>query len=269
MTPVYKELFLSLNCYRKTACSKWCTVKLNSGPLSSRPSECFGAIFHVDHLSTSVFHRSSENNKLFHAAPLDCAFILLHFGQWSHLSFNRAEVKIHDVKKKPKTQEWAVFTHLSDHVQLCVWSLGGCTVFLFCRSGHTYTQTNTHIMVLPLSFLFCCRHRRMWLYADMSTDTEAHTHTPLAMYHGGLPCCLSNQRMGSFQLHWSEHVIPFPSTPLLNTQTHKYMTYIRMHTLAHAHTPPSHSLTSRAPAPHSKSERLMWFFGQNEIVCHY
>lgn len=59
------------------------------------------AIFHVHHLSTSVFHRGSENNKLFHAAPPGCAFILLLFGQWSHLSFSEAEVKIHDVKKKP------------------------------------------------------------------------------------------------------------------------------------------------------------------------
>lgn len=56
--------------------------------------------FHVDHLSTLVLHCNSENNKLFHAALPDYPFILLLFGQWSHLSFSGAEVKIHDVKKK-------------------------------------------------------------------------------------------------------------------------------------------------------------------------
>lgn len=186
-------------------------------------------------------------------------------------SLSGAEVKIHDVKKKPKQKEGAVLTRVSDHVQLRVWSLAcvdaqSCTVSLLILSiTLTRTHTHTNVTVLPLSFLFCCRHTRMWLYADTLTVSEAHT--PLAMFHGGLPCCLSNQRMGRFQLHWSEHSIPFPSSPLLNTQTHKYMTYRRMHTPAHA--PPSHSLARRAPAPHSKSKRLMWFLGQNEIVRHY
>ena len=107
--------------------------------------------------------------------------------------------------------------------------------FWFYRSG-----THTHVMVLPLSFLFCCRHTHACDYMQTCLQSlkRAHTHThttPLAMYHGGLPCCLSNQRMGSFRLHWSEDIIPFPSSPMLNTQTHKYMTYIRMHTLAHSH----------------------------------
>ena len=117
--------------------------------------------------------------------------------------------------------------------------------------------------------------------------THTRTHTPfLALYHRGLSCCLSNQCMGSFQLQWSEHFIPFLSFPLLNTQTHKYMpkTYAHRETRAHSHT---HTHTDTHPHgqcpfrvflyarkrrgsdPRSISKRLMCLLGQNEILCHY
>lgn len=268
-----KSFFLS---HRKIACSKWCAVKLNGvSAVTQTDGECLNGQCTCDISCRSFVHiSSSPQNPEQQAISCCSARPRFHFvALWSMVSssFSGAEVKIHDVKKKAKQKGWAVFTHVSDHVQLrVIVGMCGCTVlhclsFDFADYTHRDARTHTNTTVLPLSFLFCCRHTRMWLYADPLTVSEAHT--PLAMFHGGLPCCLSNQRMGRFQLHWSEHSIPFPSSPLLNTQTHKYMTYRRMHTPAHA--PPSRSLTRRAPTPHSKSKRLMWFLGQNEIVCHY
>lgn len=91
-------------------CSKWYTVNLNSMSTVTHThcdSRCRCDISCRSFVHITAFHRNSENNKLFHAAPPDCAFILLLFGQWSHLSFSGAEVKIHDVKKRPppKKQE--------------------------------------------------------------------------------------------------------------------------------------------------------------------
>lgn len=99
----------------------------------------------------------------------------------------------------------------------------GCTVYtLPLLILWISTHTNTHLLKgIPIFFFYFVPDAHMIICRHVSTCTHPQTHIPttlLAMYHGGLPCCLSNQRMGSFQLHWSEHIIPFPSSPLLNTQ---------------------------------------------------
>ncbi len=177
------------------------------------------------------------------------------------------------LQKSGVAEEWRVFTQGFLIMYMCVrsWECMDAQythqIFWFFTLAHIHTppQRNSHFL-----FLFCSQHTR----DHMQTCSHSHTHTHariptplLAMYHGGLSCCLSNQCMGSFQLHWSEHIIPFPSSPLLNTQIHA------SHTQTHTHTQSIHSsfysLTRRDSAPHSKSKRLMCLLGQNEIVCHY
>lgn len=107
------------------------------------------------------------------------------------------------------------------------------------------THTNAHLLKgIPIFFFYFVPDAHMIICRHVSTCTHPQTHIPttlLAMYHGGLPCCLSNQRMGSFQLHWSEHIIPFPSSPLLNTQIPPPSTTPTTHTRTHTCRLPTHS----------------------------
>lgn len=176
-------------------------------------------------------------------------------------------------KKSLQGREVCLYMTFSSH--LCVW-LCKCVdtqycLFWFCGLAHIHTMhmhryVHMHKLEFPFSFSFfnkhtICRHAPLM---------HTHEHTPiLAMHHGGLPYCLSNQRIGSFQLHWSEHIIPFPSSPLLNTKTHKSMIHTCICACKNTHTQSTYSLTRRASAPHCKSKRLMWLLRPNEIVCHY
>lgn len=218
-------------------------VKLNGVSAVSRTGgERLNGRCTCDISCRSFVHISSSPQHLKQRAISCCsAWPRFHFvALWSMVSSSENTRCEKETKTKGGSR---VSTRFWSRTAACVIvSMCGCTV-LHCLSfdfvDYTHRSTQTHITVLPLSFLFCCRHTRMWLYAETLTVSEAHT--PLAMFHGGLPCCLSNQRMGRFQLHWSEHSIPFPSSPLLNTQTHKYMTYRRMHSPAHTRLLPAHS----------------------------
>lgn len=161
------------------------------------------------------------------------------------LIFLWAEQKWKHMMRKRNQKEGvsSVYTPFWSRTVVCmIVGMPGCTVWR-CLSfefvdWHTHTNTKWyyHFLFYFVADTYTCDYMQTCLQPLKHAQKHTHTHTSLAMYHGGLPCCLSNQRMGSFQLHWSEHIIPFPSSPLLNTQTHKYMTYIRMHTLAKAHT---------------------------------
>lgn len=160
---------------------------------------------------------------------------------WCKAATKEAEQCADVLQKTCYTGVRSVYTGVSDHVQECVW-LWRCmdaqyTHCLFWFYGLAHTLASTHARTIseefPFSFsIWFPTHTKF--HADMfqftRTHPNAHMPTPLpAMYLSGLPCCLSNQRMGSFQLHWSEHIIPFPSSPLLNTQIHATRTYWNTH----------------------------------------
>lgn len=175
---------------------------------------------------------------------LFCVVFLLKEQKWKCImsSSNKRWRKCADVLQKSGiTAEWRVFTKGFLLTYICVnsrrdaWMPNIHTIsFWFCTSAqdthaHTPPQQNSHFLFLFHSWH---THTHTTICRQAHTLTHRHMCTPLlAVYHSGLSCCLSNQCMGSFQLQWSEHFIPFPSFPLLNTQTHKYMLRTNTHTL--------------------------------------
>lgn len=134
-----------------------------------------------------------------------------------------------------------VYKRFSSHVHMCEQSqrrmdaqyTHNLILILHFSTRHTRTYTSTTEFSFSFSISFLTHtHTHTTICRQAHTLTHRHMRTPLlAVYHSGLSCCLSNQCMGSFQLQWSEHFIPFPSFPLLNTQTHKYMLRTNTHTL--------------------------------------
>lgn len=187
--------------------------------------------------------------------------ISLFAGQWSHLCLvlffsqrSTSEKRLmQSSNKRGRTMCWCSSEKLLHKSEGCLykgfWSrtrvcmivaMHGCAVYtlsllILWISTHSRKHRNAHTISeeFPFSFsIWFLTHTKF--HADMfqftRTHPNAHMPTPLpAMYLSGLPCCLSNQRMGSFQLHWSEHIIPFPSSPLLNTQIHATHTYWNTH----------------------------------------
>lgn len=142
-------------------------------------------------------------------------------------------------------------------------------------STHTYTL---FLWEIPFFYFLLDTHDCIFTpslsFSRFLSLSHAPTHTNKllqAMYHSGLSCCLSNQCMGSFQLQWSEHFIPFHSSPLPSTQTLQYMpetlTNTHTHNVRSVFSP--HALNRRDTDLPSISKRLMCLLGQNEILCHY
>lgn len=112
------------------------------------------------------------------------------------------------------------------------------TLILHFSSCSTHKNTPLHkeipFFYFSLDTNGCILHHFLFLTLAVSLSrTHSHKHKLLqAMYRSGLPCCLSNQCMGSFQLQWSEHFIPFHFSPLPNIETLKYMpSHTHSHTM--------------------------------------
>lgn len=144
-----------------------------------------------------------------------------------------------------------VYTGVFDHIHKCrIVKMLGCTIhpssfcFFIFQTFNIYTQFCFSILFSTLTH----EHRH--------THALTHAHTPtrfLAVQHGGLSCCLSNQCMSSFQLHWSEHIIPFPTAQHTNTCLKRCLLHTQ--TLAYTHTL---SLSPSTVLPtHSPGETLL------------
>lgn len=97
------------------------------------------------------------------------------------------------------------------------------------RGLYNAWMDNIHTVVHTAAFylahkLYKNSHSLFPISSSAQTQSFADTATHLSVPQWPSRC-LSNLCMGSFQLHWSEHIIPFPSFPLLNTQKHASIMY--------------------------------------------
>lgn len=211
-----QSLQLSL-CYAHLE-SKHIFFCLDVEPLfRQHPSTEAHVIFTTDNLSISVAHLKSKYTSI---ALLDCVFILLIVGQWSHLFFsvlfpsprsrkrgkniwsgNKRGRKCADVLHKDSvTEEWRVFLHkgLWSHTYACrIVRMHGCTIytrFLFILHSSTHVPhiraPSQRICYFLLFFSCFPLHTNMIIcrHAHPHWHTHTHPHTTLVpMYHGGLP----------------------------------------------------------------------------------